>query len=76
VPVLIFVRQVLRVDANELAAVIAGVGEDALVALGAVGVFVLQHIALASEALVALPAAEVLAVPLLRHRTSVLAAEN
>jgi len=74
-PVLILVRQVLGVNADDGVAVVAGVGEDALVALGAVGVVVLEHIALAREALVALPAAEVLAVPLLRHRLRVLPAD-
>jgi len=76
VPVLVFVRQVLGIDADKRAAVVAGVGEHALVALGAVRVVVLQHIALAGERLVALPAAKVLAVPLLRHGLGVLAAEN
>jgi len=74
-PVLVFVRQILGIDADKRAAVVAGVGEDALVALGAVRVVVLQHVPLARERLVALPAAEVLAVPLLRHGLRVLAAE-
>jgi len=76
VPVLIFVRQILGIDADDEIAVVTGVGEDALVALGAVGVVVLEYISLPRETLVALPAAEVLRVPVLRHRLRVLAAEN
>jgi len=60
VPVLILVRQVLGVDADDLVAVIAGVGEDGLVALGAVGVVILEHVPLPRQGLVTLPAAEVL----------------
>jgi len=75
VPVLVFVRQVLGVDADEGVAVIASVREHAFVAFGAVGVVVFEDIALACQRLVALPAAEVLGVPLLRHRLRVLAAE-
>jgi len=75
VPVLVLVREILGINTDELVAVIAGVGEDTLVALGAVGMIVLEHVALASQAFVALPAAEVLRVPVLRHRLGVLAAD-
>jgi len=75
VPMLVFVRQVLRIDADERVAVVACVSKHALVALGAVGVVVFEHIALAGQRLVALPAAEVLGMPLLRHRLRVLAAD-
>lgn len=66
----------LRVDADGFVALFAAVGEDALVALDAVRVFVTEHIALAGERLVALPAAEVAAVPVLVHRLGVFATEN
>lgn len=66
----------LRVDSNDFVAFFAAVGEDALVALDAVGVLVPQDVALASQRLVALPAAEVTAVPVLVHRLGVLATEN
>jgi len=75
VPVLVFVRQVLGVDADECVAVVAGVSKHALVALGAVGMVVFEHISLAGQRLVALPATEVLGMPLLRHRLRVLAAD-
>lgn len=76
VPVLVFVRQVLRVDADGFVAFFAAVGEDALVALDAVGVLIPQDVALAGQRLVALPAAEVTAVPVLVHRLGVFATEN
>lgn len=66
----------LRVDADDLVALFAAVGEDALVALDAVGVLIAQHVPLAGERLVALPAAEVAAVPVLVHRLGVFATEN
>jgi len=75
VPVLIFVRQVLGIDADDDVAVVTGVCEHAFVALGAVGMVVLEHVALARQTLVALPAAEVLCVPVLGHRLRVLAAD-
>lgn len=73
VPVLVLVRQVLRVDADGLVAFFAAVRENALVALDAVGVLVTEHIALARERLITLPAAEVAAVPVLVHRLGVFA---
>lgn len=75
-PVLVFVRQVLRVDADGFVAFFAAVGEDALVALDAVGVLIPEDVALAGQRLVALPAAEVTAVPVLVHRLGVFATEN
>lgn len=66
----------LRVDPNDRVAVFAGVGEDGLVTLDAVGVVILEDVALAGQGLVALPAAEVARVPVLRHGLRVLSAEN
>lgn len=70
---LVFVGQVLRIDADRLVALLAHVGEHVLVALDAVGVLVTQHVPLAGETLVALPTAEVTRVPILRHGLGVLA---
>lgn len=66
----------LGVDADGLAALLAGVGEDGLVAGHAVRMLIPQDVALPGQALVALPAAEVLAVPVLVHGLGVLPAEN
>jgi hypothetical protein len=66
----------LRVNADSLAALLASVGENALVALDAVGVLITQHVPLPGEGLVTLPAAEVAAVPVLVHCLGVLATEN
>lgn len=74
VPVLVLVGQILGVDSDDLVALLASVGEDALVALDAVGVVIAQHVALARQRLVALPAAEVPRVPVLVHGLGVLAA--
>lgn len=76
VPMFVLVRQVLGVYADHSRAVLAGVGEDGLVALDAVGMVVLEDVALASQRLVTLPAAEVTRVPILRHGLGVLPAEN
>jgi len=73
VPVLVLVRQILGVDADGLAALLTVVGEDGLVALDAVGVVITEHVALPSQRLVALPAAEVAGVPVLVHGLGVLA---
>jgi len=75
-PVFILIRQVLGIDADDDITVLAGIGEDCLVTLNAVGMVILQDIALTREALIALPAAEVPRVPVLRHRLGVLATEN
>lgn len=66
----------LGINSNDCIALLASVGEDALVALDAVRMFVSQHVALSSEALVAVPAAEVARMPVLRHGLCVLAAKN
>lgn len=66
----------LRVNADYLIALFASIGEDALVALDAVRMFIAKHVALTCQRLVALPAAEVAAVPVLVHRLGVFAAEN
>lgn len=66
----------LRVDADDAVAVVAVVGEDRLVALDAVRMLVAQNVALPSQRLVALPAAKVAQVPILRHGFRVLAAKN
>lgn len=76
VPMLVFVRQVLRVDTDGLVALLASISEDTLVALDAVRVFVTEYIALPGEGFVTLPAAEVAAVPVLVHRLGVFATEN
>lgn len=66
----------LGIDADGLVALLATVGEDALVALDAVGVFIPQHVPVAGQRLVTLPTAEVTGVPVLVHRLRVLPAEN
>lgn len=66
----------LGVDADGLVALLAGISEDRFVALNAVGVVIAQHVALASQRLVALPAAEVARMPVLGHGLGVLATEN
>lgn len=66
----------LRVDADDFVALLASVGENALIALDAVRVLVSKYVALTRERLVALPAAEVTAVPILVHCLSVLPTEN
>lgn len=66
----------LRVDANDLAALLARIGEHVLVALDAVRMVVPDDVTLSGEALVALPATEVSGVPVLVHGFCVLATEN
>lgn len=73
-PVLVFVRQILGINSDSLVAFLANIGKDGLVALDAVGMVVSQHIALSGQRLVALPAAEVARVPVLRHRLRVFSA--
>lgn len=75
-PVFVLVRQVLRIDADLFAALIACVGKHLLVAFDAVGVLVAQYITLTGQRLVALPAAEMTIVPVLAHRLCVFAGEN
>lgn len=67
VPMLLLVRQILGVDSDGFGALFAGVCEDLLVAADAVRVLVAQHVTLARQRLVALPAAEVARVPVLVH---------
>lgn len=67
VPMLLLVGQVLGIDANGLVALLAGIGEDGLVAGYAIGMVLTKDITLAGETLVALPAAEVLTMPVLVH---------
>jgi hypothetical protein len=55
-PVLLFVGQVLRVDADNLVALVAVVSEHIFVALDTVGVIFPQHIPVASKAVVAMVA--------------------
>lgn len=66
----------LGVNADDFVALLAAIGEYALVALDAVGMLVSQDITLTSQRLIALPAAEVAAVPVLVHCLRVLATEN
>lgn len=74
VPVLVFVGQILGVDADRLVALLAHVREHVLVALDAVGMLIAQHVPLAGQTFVALPTAKVARVPILRHGLGVLAA--
>jgi len=73
---LVFVGQILRVNTNGPAALFASIGKDRLVTRDAVGVLIPQHVALSGQALVALPTAKVLSMPILVHGLSVLATEN
>lgn len=66
----------LRVDTDGLVAFLAAVGEGALVAFDAVRVLITEHITLPRKRLVALPAAEMSAMPVLVHRLGVFATEN
>lgn len=66
----------LRVDSDDFVALLAGVGEYGFVAFDAVGVVIAQHVPLASQRLVALPAAEMRRMPVLIHGLRELAAEN
>lgn len=69
-------RTYLGVDADDFVALLAAISEHALVALDAVRMLVPEDVALPGQRLVALPAAEVAAVPVLVHRLRVLATEN
>lgn len=73
VPMLILVRQILGVDTNDFVALLAAIREHVLVALDAVRMLVPEHVTLPGQRLVALPATEVAAVPVLVHRLRVLA---
>lgn len=66
----------LRVNADSAVALFARVGELLLVAAYAVGVLLPEDIALSGQALVTLPAAEVLSMPVLVHRVRILRTEN
>lgn len=66
----------LRVDSDDFVALLAGVGEYGFVAFDAVRVVIAQHIPLASQRLVALPAAKMCRMPVLIHGLRELAAEN
>jgi len=66
----------LGVDADDFVALLAAIGENALVALDAVRVLVPENVALSCQGFVALPATEVAAVPVLVHRLCVFATEN
>lgn len=66
----------LGVDADDFAAFLAAIGENALVALDAVRMLVPENVALPCQGFVALPATEVAAVPVLVHRLCVFATEN
>jgi hypothetical protein len=66
----------LGVNADGLVTLLASIGEHRLVTLDAVGMVVPENVALPCQGLVALPAAEVAGVPVLRHRLRVFSAEN
>ena len=55
-PVLLLVAQVLGVDADDLAALVAVVGEHVLVALDAVGVVIPEDVPVPSQAVIAVVA--------------------
>lgn len=65
VPVLVLVWKVLRIGADFLVALFARVGEQRLVALYAIGVFLFEDVARARQRLVAVEAVEVLRVKVL-----------
>jgi len=56
VPVLVLIREILRVDTDDLATLVAVVGEHALVALDAVRVVVPQDVPVAGQAVIAVVA--------------------
>lgn len=66
----------LGIYTDDSAAFLASIGEDGLVAGDAVRMFVPEDVPLSCKALVALPAAEVLAVPVLVHGLCVFSTEN
>jgi len=66
----------LGVDADDFVALLAAIGENALVALDAIRMLVPENVALSCQGFVALPATEVAAVPVLVHRLCVFATEN
>lgn len=76
VPMLVFVGEVLRVNANRLGTLVTLIGEHVLVALDAVGLLVPHDVPLSGECLIALPTAKVVTVPVFVHRFCVLAGED
>lgn len=66
----------LWIDSNDLVALVARIGEHVFVAFDAVWMLVAQYIPLASQALIALPAAKMSRMPILVHCLRVLSAEN
>lgn len=75
-PVAILVRQILRINADDTVAVVAAVGKHGLVALDAIRMLIAQHVALARQRLIALPAAKMTQVPILGHGFRVFSTEN
>ena len=65
----------LGVRPDPLVALLAGVGEEIIVALDAVRMIVAEDVALARQRIITIPAAEVAAVPILIHGFCKLAAE-
>jgi len=57
-PVLFLIRKILGVDADALRALVAGVGEDLLIATHTIRMLIAKDIPLTSERIVALPATE------------------
>lgn len=66
-PVFILVRQILRINADDIVAVLASVGENSFVAFDTVGMVILEDVALTSQGVITLPAAEVAGMPILGH---------
>lgn len=64
------------VDANQLIALIAGIGEDRFIAPDAIRVIITEDVTLARQGLITLPTAEVGRVPVLIHCLGVFPAKN
>lgn len=73
VPVLVLVRQILRIDTNDFVTLLAAISENALVTLDAVRMLVPENVTLSCQGFVALPATKMPTVPVLVHRLRVLA---
>lgn len=71
-PVLVLVRQILRVSADGSLTLLAAVGEEVLVALDAVGFLLTENVAVTCQIQVTVEARKVPAMPVLVHRFGVL----
>lgn len=75
-PMLVLVRQILGVSSNGCLALLAAISKEVLVALDAVGVLLAQDVTMTRQVKVAVPAAEVPAMPILIHRLGILARKD